>query len=126
MDSNRVEAIRQELGQLLRKQSAVLQSRTFGAATDADILEYEIRQEIISRNVQSTRQFGRDSVKDSGEQQTITVWAWTPVSRQRVADWRDGIASITLENHRFAAEARHTQADRAARESRRLRLIESR
>jgi hypothetical protein len=47
MDSNRVEAIRQELGQLLRKQSAVLQSRTFGAATDADILEYEIRQEII-------------------------------------------------------------------------------
>jgi len=25
----------------------VLQSRTFGAATDIDILEYEIRQEII-------------------------------------------------------------------------------
>ncbi len=47
MDSNRVEALRNELGQLLRKQTEVLESRTFGAATDADILEYEIRQEII-------------------------------------------------------------------------------
>ena len=47
MDSNRVEALRNELGQLLRKQTEVLESRTLGAATDADILEYEIRQEII-------------------------------------------------------------------------------
>jgi hypothetical protein len=47
MDSNRIEALRKELGQLLRKQTEVLQSRTFGAATDIDILEYEIRQEII-------------------------------------------------------------------------------
>ncbi len=47
MDSNRVEALRNELGQLLQKQTEVLESRTFGAATDADILEYEIRQEII-------------------------------------------------------------------------------
>ena len=35
------------LGQLLRKQTEVLESRTLGAATDAEILEYEIRQEII-------------------------------------------------------------------------------
>jgi hypothetical protein len=47
MDIDRAEALRKELGQLLRKQSEVLESRTFGAATDTDILEYEIRQEII-------------------------------------------------------------------------------
>jgi hypothetical protein len=47
MDSNRTEALRKELGQLLRKQTEVLESRTSGAATDTDILEYEIRQEII-------------------------------------------------------------------------------
>lgn len=47
MDTSRVEALRKELGQLLRKQTEVLESRTFGAATDSDILEYEIRQEII-------------------------------------------------------------------------------
>jgi hypothetical protein len=45
MDSNRAEALRKELGQLLRKQTEVLESRTFGA--DTDILEYGIRQEII-------------------------------------------------------------------------------
>jgi len=47
VDANRAEALRKELGQLLRKQSEVLESRTFGAATDTDILEFEIRQEII-------------------------------------------------------------------------------
>ncbi|MGA8500742.1 MAG: hypothetical protein WB683_04285 [Candidatus Sulfotelmatobacter sp.] len=47
MDLSQAEALRKELGQLLRKQTEVLESRTFGVATDADILEYEIRQEII-------------------------------------------------------------------------------
>lgn len=47
MDSSQAETLRKELSQLLRKQTEVLQSRTFGAATDTDILEYEIRQEII-------------------------------------------------------------------------------
>jgi hypothetical protein len=32
-----------ELGQVLRKQTEGLESRTFGAATDTEILEYEIR-----------------------------------------------------------------------------------
>jgi hypothetical protein len=36
-----------ELGQLLKKQTEVLESRSFGAASDTEILEYEIRQEII-------------------------------------------------------------------------------
>lgn len=47
MDNSQAEALRKELGQLLRKQTEVLESRTSGAATDTDILEYEIRQEII-------------------------------------------------------------------------------
>jgi len=47
MDSSQAEAVRKELSQLLRKQTQVLESRAFGAATDTDILEYEIRQEII-------------------------------------------------------------------------------
>jgi hypothetical protein len=47
MESYRVETLRAELNQLLRKQTEVLESRSFGAATDAEILEYELRQEII-------------------------------------------------------------------------------
>jgi len=47
MDNDRAEALREELGQLLKKQAEVLESRTFGSATDTEILEYEIRQEII-------------------------------------------------------------------------------
>jgi len=47
MNHDRAEALREELGQLLKKQAEVLESRTFGSATDTEILEYEIRQEII-------------------------------------------------------------------------------
>ena len=47
MDRDQSEALRKELSQLLRKQIEVLESRTIGAATDTDILEYEIRQETI-------------------------------------------------------------------------------
>jgi hypothetical protein len=47
METNRVEELRTELSQLLRKQSEVLESRTFGGATGTELLEYEIRQEII-------------------------------------------------------------------------------
>jgi hypothetical protein len=39
--------LRAELSRLLRKQAEVLESRAFGAANDGDILEYEIRQEVI-------------------------------------------------------------------------------
>ena len=41
------EELRAELAQLLRKQNHLLESRTFGSATDAEILEYELRQEVI-------------------------------------------------------------------------------
>jgi len=47
MENHRVEELRSELSHLLKKQTEVLESRTFGAANDADILEYEIRQEVI-------------------------------------------------------------------------------
>jgi hypothetical protein len=47
MESYRVDELRTELNQLLRKQVEVLESRSLGTATDTDLLEYEIRQEII-------------------------------------------------------------------------------
>jgi len=47
MENYREEELRVELSQLLKKQTEVLESRSFGAATDTEILEYEVRQEII-------------------------------------------------------------------------------
>ena len=47
MENYRVEELRAELDQLLKRQTEVLESRSFGAATDTEILEYEIRQEVI-------------------------------------------------------------------------------
>jgi hypothetical protein len=42
-----IEQMRSELDLLFKKQREILKSREFGVATDAEILEYEIRQEII-------------------------------------------------------------------------------
>ena len=47
METNRAEELRAELRQLLKKQAEVLESRTFGAASDTELLEYDIRQEVI-------------------------------------------------------------------------------
>ena len=47
MENDRMEELRSELNQLLRMQVQVLESRCLGTATDTDVLEYEIRQEII-------------------------------------------------------------------------------
>ena len=41
MESNSVDEMRAELNQLLKKQASVLESRSLGAATDTDLLEYE-------------------------------------------------------------------------------------
>ena len=41
------EQLRFELQQLLCKQREVLESRMFGTATDDDLIEYEVRQDII-------------------------------------------------------------------------------
>ena len=43
----RVDELRAELNRLLKKQTEVLESRTLGAADDTEILEYEIRREVI-------------------------------------------------------------------------------
>jgi hypothetical protein len=47
MENYRVDELRVELNRLLKKQSEVLESRAFGAADDTEILEYEIRREVI-------------------------------------------------------------------------------
>jgi hypothetical protein len=47
MENYRADELRAELDQLLKKQVEVLQSRTFGTASDTDLLEYEVRQEIV-------------------------------------------------------------------------------
>ena len=47
MEGPRTETMRRELEQLLRKQHEVLESRMLGTASDDDLLEYELRQEII-------------------------------------------------------------------------------
>jgi hypothetical protein len=47
MENCRVEALRAELAQLLKKQGEFLETRSLGGASDSELLEYEIRQEII-------------------------------------------------------------------------------
>ena len=47
MADHRSEKLRLELNELLNKQHEVLESRVLGTASDDDLLEYEIRQEII-------------------------------------------------------------------------------
>ncbi len=47
MENERIDDLRAELGELLKKQAEVLESRSLGAATDTELLEYEIRQEIV-------------------------------------------------------------------------------
>lgn len=49
MEVRRSEEIRAELEELLRKQHEVLESRKLGTASDSELLEYEIRQEIIDQ-----------------------------------------------------------------------------
>lgn len=39
--------MRAELYELLRRQNEVLETRVLGTASEADLLEYELRQEII-------------------------------------------------------------------------------
>jgi ElaB/YqjD/DUF883 family membrane-anchored ribosome-binding protein len=47
MEKAKAQDLRAELNQLLKKQAEVLQTRSAGAATDTEVLEYEIRQEIV-------------------------------------------------------------------------------
>jgi hypothetical protein len=47
MADHNTEQLRLELNSLLQKQHEVLESRMLGSASEGDLLEYEIRQEII-------------------------------------------------------------------------------
>ena len=47
MEKAQAEELRAELNQLLKKQAEVLQTRSAGAATDTELVEYEIGQEIV-------------------------------------------------------------------------------
>jgi hypothetical protein len=47
MEQHSQEALRMELAKLLEKQSDFLKSRTLGTATDTEILEYELRRDLI-------------------------------------------------------------------------------
>ena len=47
MESKRTEQLRTELDELLHKQHGILESRMLGTVSDGELLEYEIRQEII-------------------------------------------------------------------------------
>ncbi len=42
-----VQELRSELNHLLQKQAEFVESKSLGGATDSEVLEYEIRQEII-------------------------------------------------------------------------------
>jgi hypothetical protein len=47
MEDRHIEQMRLELNELLHKQHEVLESRMLGTASEDDLLEYEIRQEVI-------------------------------------------------------------------------------
>lgn len=47
-ETHKIETLRTELNELLRKQSETLQARMSGSVSDAEILEYDLRQEVIS------------------------------------------------------------------------------
>lgn len=47
MDTGHIQRLQTELSELLRKQRQILESRMLGTASETDLLEYEIRQEIV-------------------------------------------------------------------------------
>lgn len=47
MERPRVEELQADLKQLLQKQAEFLDQRVFGGASETELLEYELRQEMI-------------------------------------------------------------------------------
>lgn len=47
MDTRAQESLRMELVQLLRKQKDILDARTVGTVNDGEIVDYELREEVI-------------------------------------------------------------------------------
>lgn len=49
MKEIRAQQLETELSELLKKQVEFVESRCLGGATDSEILEYEVRQEIVKQ-----------------------------------------------------------------------------
>lgn len=49
MKEIRAQQLETELSELLKKQVEFVESRSLGGATDSEILEYEVRQEIVKQ-----------------------------------------------------------------------------
>lgn len=49
MKKIRTQELEAELSELLKKQAEFLDSRSLGGASDSELLEYEIRQEIVKQ-----------------------------------------------------------------------------
>jgi len=47
MENQRKEELRAQLGGLLRQPAKVMEARSLGAATEVELLAYEVRQEIV-------------------------------------------------------------------------------
>ena len=47
MESYNIDDLRAQLKQLLKKQSDTMEARIFGGVSDVEILEYDLRQEVI-------------------------------------------------------------------------------
>ena len=47
MDTRAQESLRMELVQLLGKQKDILDARTLGTANEGEVVDYELRQEVI-------------------------------------------------------------------------------
>ena len=47
MDTRAQESLRMELVQLLRKQKDILETRTLGIANEGELVDYELRQDVI-------------------------------------------------------------------------------
>ena len=45
----KIDELRSELTRLLQQQSETLQARVFGGVSETEILEYDIRQEVITQ-----------------------------------------------------------------------------
>lgn len=45
----RAEKLETELAELLKRQAEFVESRSLGGATDSEILEYEVRQEVVKQ-----------------------------------------------------------------------------
>ena len=59
MEDISVERLEAELAELLKKQAEFLESRSLGGASDSELLEYEVRQEVVEQICKQLAHSGR-------------------------------------------------------------------